>query len=57
MSDAMGGFDSGLRPLNVRLARLAQNNLRADREQAEIFAPAARPLSVLVAEATVRIKW
>jgi two-component system sensor histidine kinase RpfC len=34
----------------VRLARLAQNNLLVDREQAEIFAPAARPLSVLVAE-------
>jgi two-component system sensor histidine kinase RpfC len=34
----------------VRLARLAQNNLRADRERAEVFAPAARPLSVLVAE-------
>jgi two-component system, sensor histidine kinase RpfC len=34
----------------VRLARLAQNDLRPDHEQVEIFAPAARPLSVLVAE-------
>jgi two-component system sensor histidine kinase RpfC len=34
----------------VRLARLAQNNLQADRKQAEIFAPSARPLSILVAE-------
>jgi two-component system, sensor histidine kinase RpfC len=34
----------------VRLARLAQNDLRADHEQVEIFAPAATPLSVLVAE-------
>jgi two-component system, sensor histidine kinase RpfC len=34
----------------VRLARLAQNDLRADHEQAEILAPAAGPLSVLVAE-------
>ena len=29
---------------------IAQNNLQADRERAEVFAPAARPLSVLVAE-------
>src|SRR5580692_816523 len=29
---------------------IADDVLRADREQAEIFAPAARPLSVLVAE-------
>jgi hypothetical protein len=54
----MGGFDSGLRPLNVRLARLAQNNLRADREQAEIFAPAAHGrFQFWLPRGTVRIKW
>lgn len=34
----------------VHLARLAQGDLPTDREEAEIFARAARPLSVLVAE-------
>jgi two-component system, sensor histidine kinase RpfC len=34
----------------VRLATLAQNDLRGDHEEVEIFAPAARTLSVLVAE-------
>jgi two-component system, sensor histidine kinase RpfC len=34
----------------VRLARLAPNYVRADQERAEIFAPAAQPLLILVAE-------